>query len=79
MLNSQALWLGQNATGSGTLNLNGGLVQATVVANNGTPATSIANFNGGTLQAVTNSADFLQVPSMVMSNGLVLDDNGFRG
>jgi autotransporter-associated beta strand protein len=77
VLNSQALWLGQNATGSGTLNLNGGLVRTLVVANNGTPATSVANFNGGTLQPATNSADFLQVPSMVMSNGLVLDDNGF--
>ena len=77
VLNSQALWLGQNASGSGTLYLNGGLVQARVVQPNNTPATSIAYFNGGTLQAVTNSTDFLQVSSMVMSNGLVLDDNGY--
>src|SRR5665213_1160386 len=77
ILNNQALWLGQDAPASGTLYLNGGLVQATVVQNNGTPATSIAYFNGGTLQAVTNSTDFLQVSSMVMSNGLVLDDNGY--
>ena len=77
VLNSQALWLGQNASGSGTLYLNGGLVQTTVVQPNNTPTTSIAYFNGGTLQAVTNSTDFLQVSSMVMSNGLVLDDNGY--
>jgi autotransporter-associated beta strand protein len=77
VLNSQALVLGQNAPGSGTLLLNGGLVQGTVVVPNNAPATSIAYFNGGTLQAVTNSADFLQVTSMVLSNGLVLDDNGF--
>ena len=77
VLNSQALVLGQNATGSGTLYLNGGLVQARVVQPNNTPTTSIAYFNGGTLQAVTNSTDFLQVSSMVMSNGLVLDDNGY--
>lgn len=77
VLNNQALWLGQNAPGSGTLYLNGGLVQATVVQPNNAPATSIAYFNGGTLQAVTNSADFLQVTCMVMSNGLVLDDNGY--
>jgi fibronectin-binding autotransporter adhesin len=77
VLNSQALVLGQNATGSGTLYLNGGLVQATLLFPNNTPATSIAYFNGGTLQAVTNNADFLQVSSMVMSNGLVLDDNGY--
>jgi fibronectin-binding autotransporter adhesin len=77
VLNSQGLVLGQNATASGTLLLNGGLVQATIVFPNNTPATSIAYFNGGILQAVTNSADFLQVSSMVLSNGLVLDDNGF--
>jgi autotransporter-associated beta strand protein len=71
------LWLGQNASGSGTLYLNGGLVQTTVVQPNNTPTTSIAYFNGGTLQAVTNNTDFLQVSSMVMSNGLVLDDGGF--
>jgi autotransporter-associated beta strand protein len=77
VLNSQALVLGQNASGSGTLYLNGGLVQATAVAPNNTPTTSIAYFNGGTLQASTNNTDFLQVSSMVMSNGLVLDDNSF--
>lgn len=77
VLNSQALVLGQNTPGSGTLYLNGGLVQATVVQPNNTPTTSIAYFNGGALQAVTNSTDFLQVSSMVMSNGLVLDDGGF--
>lgn len=78
VLNSQALVLGQNATGSGTLYLNGGLVQTLDVAPNNTPATSIAYLNGGTLQAVTNTGDFLQVTSMVMSNGLVLDDNGWN-
>jgi autotransporter-associated beta strand protein len=77
VFNSQALVLGQNATGSGTLYLNGGLVQTLDVAPNATPATSIAYLNGGTLQAVTNTGDFLQVTSMVMSNGLVLDDNGW--
>jgi fibronectin-binding autotransporter adhesin len=77
VLNSQGLVLGQNPPASGTLYLNGGLVQATVVLPNNTPTTSIAYFNGGTLQAVTNNADFLQVSSMIMSNGLVLDDNGF--
>jgi autotransporter-associated beta strand protein len=77
VLNSQALWLGQNAGGSGTLYLGGGLVQATIVQPSGAPATSIAYFNGGTLQASANSGDLLQVTSMIMSNGLVLDDGGF--
>lgn len=78
VLNNHDLWLGENATGSGTLYLNGGLVQAGVLRPNGaTPVMSIAYFNGGTLQAITNNASFLQVVSMVMSNGLVLDDNGY--
>src|SRR5207302_1929814 len=49
VLTSQGLVLGQNAPGSGTLWLNGGLVQATLVFPNNTPTTSIAYFNGGTL------------------------------
>ena len=77
VLNSQALVLGQNTPGSGTLYLNGGLVQATVVAPNNTPTTSIAYFNGGTLQAITNSADFIQSTALVQSGGAVLDDGGF--
>jgi autotransporter-associated beta strand protein len=77
VLNSGALWLGDGTGASGTLDLNGGLLQATVLEPNGSPATSVAYFDGGTLQAVTNSTDFLLVSSMVMSNGLILDDNGF--
>ncbi len=77
VLNNQALVLGQAATGSGTLWLNGGLVQANLVRPDTGPATSVAYFNGGTLLAFTNSTDFLQVSSMVMSNGLVFDDGGW--
>jgi autotransporter-associated beta strand protein len=77
VLNSQALVLGDGTGAGGTLQLNGGLVQATQVRPNGTPTTSIANFNGGTLQAVTNSADFIFSTAMVQSGGAVLDDNGF--
>ena len=78
VLNSQGVILGQNPTGSGTLYLNGGLLQATAVLANNAPATSIAYFNGGTLQATTNSGSFLQaITANVMSNGLVLDDGGW--
>jgi autotransporter-associated beta strand protein len=77
VLNSQGLVLGQNAPGSGTLWLNGGLVQATIVLPNNTPTTSIGYYNGGTLQAMTNQGSFIQSISMIMSNGMVLDDNGF--
>ena len=80
VLNTGDLWLGENASAHGYLNLNGGLVQARVVRANGTaPTASVANFNGGTLQAVLSTNNFIQAPiqSMIMSNGLVLDDNGF--
>ncbi len=79
VLNNGNLWLGENATGNGTLQLNGGLVQATQVRNNGTVASSTANFNGGTLQASTNSADFISGTTIanVQAGGLILDDNGF--
>ncbi len=77
VIDGQDVWLGQNAGASGTLNLNGGVLQANTIANSGGPAISVANFNGGTLRAGTNNPSFLQVSSMIMSNGLVLDDNGF--
>lgn len=75
--NSGMLWLGENATGRGTLQLNGGLIQATQVRPNGTPVSSVANFNGGTLQASAASSDFIQSTANVQSGGLVLDDGGF--
>ena len=77
VLNQGLLWLGDGTGASGTLQLNGGLVQASQVLPNGTPTTSLANFNGGTLQAVTNALDFIEATSMVLSNGLVLDDGGY--
>jgi autotransporter-associated beta strand protein len=77
VLNNSVLYLGDGSGAVGTLYLNGGLLQAAgVLLNNG--GTANAYFNGGTLQASTNSAGFLQVSSsLVMSNGLVLDDNGY--
>jgi autotransporter-associated beta strand protein len=80
VLNNNNLWLGENTGANAYLYLNGGLIQASQVRANGTaPTTSIAYFNGGTLQASADSSDFIQTPvvSMIESNGLVLDDNGF--
>jgi autotransporter-associated beta strand protein len=59
--------------------LNGGLIQATQVRINGTtPASSIANFNGGTLQATAGNTNFfIGVTVNVLSGGMVFDDNGF--
>ena len=79
VLNNGNLWLGENAGANAALYLNGGLIQATQVRVNGTgQATSVAYFNGGTLQATASSTNFIQIISgVVMSNSLVLDDNGF--
>jgi autotransporter-associated beta strand protein len=82
VLNDNELWLGENPTAVANLYLNGGLLQATDVRPNstgaGTPTTTpVAFFNGGTLQATASATNFLQVQCEVMSNGFVLDDNGF--
>jgi autotransporter-associated beta strand protein len=80
VLNSQALWLGHNTGGNGTLHLNGGLLQTLNLQPSTTPATSLAYFNGGTLQAVTNSTDFIApgTTTLVQSRGLIFDDGGFE-
>jgi autotransporter-associated beta strand protein len=83
LLNNANLWLGEGSNAVATLYLNGGLIQATQVRENnsgGLPTVAgIAYFNGGTLQATADSSDFIQTPvvSMIESNGLILDDNGF--
>jgi autotransporter-associated beta strand protein len=83
LLNNSELWLGESPAAVATLYLNGGLLQATDIRQNnsgGLPTVlGTAYFNGGTLQASASSADFIQgtIISMVMSNGLILDDGGF--
>jgi autotransporter-associated beta strand protein len=77
VLNDQPLFLGDGATANGTLQLNGGLVRASVVQPNGTPVSSTIYFNGGTLQAATNTTDFILSSALVQSGGAVIDDGGF--
>jgi len=79
VLNNLPLYLGDGSTSSGTLQLNGGLVQASQVIGNASPATSTANFNGGTLQATTNSIDFIDGSTLanIQTGGLILDDGGW--
>lgn len=80
LLNNANLWLGENSGANATLRLNGGLVQATQVRGNGTGiANSVAYFNGGTLQAMAASADFIGAPTIgaISAGGLVLDNNGY--
>ena len=81
VLNDAELLLGESPSSVANLYLNGGLLQAADIRENnngGLPSIpSVAYFNGGTLQANSNATDFIQVTSEVMSNNLVLDDNGF--
>jgi autotransporter-associated beta strand protein len=77
VLNGWPLYLGDGAGANGTLQLNGGLVQASQVLPNASPASSTVYFNGGTLQATTNSDDFMQSIALVQSGGAILDDGGF--
>ena len=83
LLNNANLWLGESPAAVATLHLNGGLIQASQVRENnngGLPTVAgVAYLNGGTLQASADSSDFIQTPvvSLIQSNGLVLDDNGF--
>ncbi len=80
VLNNGMLWLGENATATAVLNLNGGLIQATQVRNQNPVTSSQAIFNGGTLQASAASADFISGSTIayMLAGGLVLDDNGFN-
>jgi autotransporter-associated beta strand protein len=84
-LNNSMLWLGENASANATLQLNGGLVQATQIRPNGaTPASSVAYFNGGILQASAGSDDFFGTNATsarttlnISSGGLVFDTQAF--
>jgi fibronectin-binding autotransporter adhesin len=67
----------------GTLNLNGGLLEASDISGYNGPSFAVVNaglvnFNGGTLQANDNTLDFIRVTTAyVYSGGLTIDNNGF--
>jgi autotransporter-associated beta strand protein len=77
--NNASLWLGESSTGRGTLNLNGGWVQARQVSRAASAgASALVNLNGGTLQATTNQANFFSVDQVLVQNGgAVIDDGGY--
>ena len=69
-----ALTLGNTATGNGTINLNGGLLQARRIL--GGPGSGTFNFNGGTLKAGPNAnADFMTglTVANINASGAVID------
>ncbi len=78
---SVGVYLG-NASNQGTLNLNGGLLQASIVTGyngqNYSPVTGgQLNFNGGTLRASAASPSFIAVSNAyIYGGGATLDNNG---
>jgi autotransporter-associated beta strand protein len=80
VLNNNNLWLGENTGAHGTLQLNGGLIQANQIRANGSaPTASQAFFNGGILQCTGSNTNFIQSPVQVViqAGGMVFDDAGF--
>jgi autotransporter-associated beta strand protein len=60
-------------SGTGILNLNGGLTEATTV----TGGIGLVNFNGGILQAAANESAFISVADIyVYGGGAIIDPNG---
>lgn len=73
---------GAAANGLGAINLNGGTLSVEVIRRLASlPATTDTeiNFNGGTLQALSNRTDFLQglTRANISTNGAIIDNNGF--
>jgi autotransporter-associated beta strand protein len=73
--------IGKGATGSGTINLNGGTLSTMrSIMSGGTAANGTFNFNGGTLKAKGNQTALIaaSVPTVnVRNSGAVIDDGGF--
>jgi len=71
------LQIARNASGVGTLNLDGGILTAGEVAGGG--GTSTLNLNGGTLVAAANNVNFLHGLSQafVGPGGAIIDTAGF--
>lgn len=73
---TEGLRLGAGATGNGTVNLDGGTIQASLVSKG--PGAGTFNFNGGTLKATTASATYMEglTRANVRNGGAIVDSNG---
>jgi fibronectin-binding autotransporter adhesin len=76
------LRLGHTATGNGTVNLNGGTLATRVVQKSDPSGIALFNFNGGTLKANDNAADYFlgfnESEIQVLAGGARIDSNGFN-
>jgi fibronectin-binding autotransporter adhesin len=79
---SVGVYLGNNGNTAGILNLNGGLLQASIVTgyngpSYGTVSGGQLNFNGGTLRASIANTNFVSVNNAsIYSGGATIDNNG---
>jgi fibronectin-binding autotransporter adhesin len=74
---SSAVGIGLGSSGTAILNLDGGLLNASVVSGNFGGTYGQVNFNGGTLQASEENSTFLHVSSAtIYGGGATIDNNG---
>ncbi|MCU0796348.1 MAG: autotransporter-associated beta strand repeat-containing protein [Akkermansiaceae bacterium] len=75
--NGTGILLGQNATGSGSVSVTTGGLLIVRDITTGAGAGSLV-INGGTLRALENNANFVNVPSVaIQASGATVDTNGF--
>ena len=77
LVQSTTIQIGAGVNGSGTVDLDGGMISAQRVTTNA--GSSTINFNGGTLRAAASSTTFMQGLSVanVRDGGAIIDTNGF--
>jgi autotransporter-associated beta strand protein len=73
------LQIGATTAGGGTLNLNGGVLQASGIACFNTVSVAMVNFNGGTLQANSSNPNFMTglFSALIESGGAIIDTQGY--
>jgi autotransporter-associated beta strand protein len=72
------LVMGVNGGSSGTLNLNGGILQVSGISIGNASAGSDLNLGGGTIQATANNPTFISgLTETLMNGGVVIDSQGY--
>lgn len=65
------------SSGTGTINLNGGVLAAKVISDQNSPVVSTLNFNGGTLRALAAGTLLTVDNANVQAGGAIIDSQGF--
>jgi fibronectin-binding autotransporter adhesin len=79
VITATTLRMGNSATSTATVNLDGGTLAVNNIAEGNAGANSTFNFNGGTLRARQNNGAFMGGlnNAFVKSGGAIIDSNGF--